>query len=299
MNRWRVIRPFDPWNSPLCTCPLKWTVNPYTGCGHKCLYCYASSYIKDFFRPRLKERILADARRDLNSIPRGSVIELSASSDPFQPMEKDHMITYRLSREILSRGYKILYTTKAPNILLEYKDLIERYHNRIAVAVTITTLNEKIASVLEPGAPPPSIRLKAIQELGKLGIPITVRIDPIIPYINSDDESIKRLVEKIAEVGALQITSSTYKAKPDNFKRISEAFPHLRKKLYDLYYVEGESFKGYKYLPKNLRREMMSMVREYAVSMGLKFATCREDLVELHTRNTVCDGSGFIRDIDG
>jgi DNA repair photolyase len=80
---WRIIRPFDPWQSPLCTCPFKYTVNPYTGCGHGCLYCYASSYIKDFFRPRPKENILINVRKDLQSLPKGSVVELSASSDPF------------------------------------------------------------------------------------------------------------------------------------------------------------------------------------------------------------------------
>ncbi|MEZ0289557.1 MAG: radical SAM protein [Sulfolobales archaeon] len=295
MSHWRVIRPFDPWNSPLCTCPFKWTVNPYTGCGHGCLYCYASSYIPNFFKPRPKESLLTLARRDLMSIPKGSVIELSASSDPFQPLEQDYKLTYRLSEEILSRGYKILYTTKAPNILIQYKDLLRKYKDRIAVAVTITTIDDKLASVIEPNAPPPSARLEAIRELTRIGVPVTVRLDPIIPYINDDEKNLENVVKSSFEAGALQITSSTYKAKPDNFKRVVSAFPQLRERLKELYYVEGEYVRGYRYLPKKIRLEILTKVREYAVELGLKFATCREGLAYLHTKATVCDGSGFIR----
>ena len=52
------IQPFDPWKSPLCTCPPKYSLNPYTGCGHKCLYCYATSFIKNFYTPRPKKDFL-------------------------------------------------------------------------------------------------------------------------------------------------------------------------------------------------------------------------------------------------
>ncbi|MGC9149377.1 MAG: SPL family radical SAM protein [Sulfolobales archaeon] len=292
---WRIIRPFDPWKSPLCTCPIKWTVNPYTGCGHGCLYCYASSYIKNFFDPRPKENLLVEARKDLLRIPRGSVIELSASSDPLQPLEDKYGLTYKIAQEILSRGFKILFTTKAPNKLLKYRDLLEKYRGRIAVAATITTLRSDLASILEPNAPLPHERLWGIEELAKLGIPVTVRVDPVIPLINDDPDELKRLIKEVARRGVRQITTSTYKVKPDNFKRIVSAFPNLRERLYELYYVEGEFMYGYRYLPKKLRLDLMKMIREYTLDEGLEFATCREGFVELHTKGTICDGSGYIR----
>ncbi|MCI4457321.1 MAG: DUF1848 family protein [Desulfurococcaceae archaeon] len=295
MIRWRILRPFDPWQSPLCTCPFKYTVNPYTGCGHGCLYCYASSYIKDFFRPRPKENILINVRKDLQNLPKGSVVELSASSDPFQPLEEKYGLTYKVSREILLKGHKILYTTKAPNILLKYKDLLEEFKGKIAVAVTITTFRDDLAKKLEPNAPPPSVRIDAVRKLSEMKIPVAVRIDPVIPYINDDPKDLEELIKIIADAGALQITSSTYKAKPDNFRRLTEVFKDLRDKLYQLYYVEGEYIRGYRYLPKKIRYELMTLIKKYAVENNLKFATCREGFAELNTPDTICDGSGFIR----
>lgn len=292
---WRVIRPFDPWHSPLCTCPFKYTVNPYTGCGHRCLYCYASSYIRDFFSPRVKERLLLDARRDLQKIPVGSVIEMSASSDPLQPLEERYRLTHRLSQEILSRGHKILYTTKAPGRLLDYRDLLERFRDRIAVAVTITTLREDIARRLEPGAPPPRERVRAVERLSEIGIPVTVRIDPIVPYINDDPDELRELVDTVAGAGALQVTTSVYKARPDSIERISREFSELGDRLYRAYYREGEFFRGYRYLSREKRLQILKLVRRYVVERGLEFATCREGFPELHTVGTVCDGSGFIR----
>ena len=295
ISKYRVVRPFDPWGSPLCTCPLKWTVNPYTGCGHGCLYCYASSYIRDFFEPRPKKDLIILARKDLAEIPKGTVIEMSASSDPFQPLEDKYGLTYRLSREILERGFKILFTTKAPNKLLRYNDLLERYRDKIAVAATITTLDEELASRLEPKAPPPSIRISAVEKLSRIGIPVTVRIDPVIPGVNDDPEKLRKLIKILAEKRVKQITTSTYKAKPDNFKRLVEAFPQLRDRLYELYYVEGEYLYGYRYLSSKLRHDLMKIVRDYAVEEGLEFATCREGFPQLHTPGTVCDGSGPLR----
>ncbi len=238
---------------------------------------------------------MIEARKDLSMIPRGSVVELSASSDPLQPLEDRFKLTYRLAQEILARDLRILFTTKAPNKLLEYRDLLEKYRGRITVAATITTLRDDLAKIIEPSAPPPSIRLRAVEELSRIGVPVAVRLDPIIPYVNDDPGEIRELIREVARRGVRQVTTSTYKAKPDNFKRVSGAFPDLGEKLYELYFVEGEYIHGYRYLPRKMRLDIMKMVREYVLEEGLEFATCREGFPELHSRGTICDGSGFIR----
>jgi len=84
-----VIRSFDPWKSKICTCPEKYSLNPYTGCGHGCIYCYAT-YIRNFYKPRRKKDLLKRIRKDLEKIPRGSIISISNSSDPYAPMDKKY-----------------------------------------------------------------------------------------------------------------------------------------------------------------------------------------------------------------
>ncbi len=288
-----VVTPFDPWRSPLCTCPAKYVVHPYTGCGHRCLYCYATSYIRDHGRPRPKEDLLYRLIRDLRKVPQGAVIEMSTSSDPYTPPEDSLGLTRSVIREILSRGYTLLITTKSTLVVRDL-DILTRYLGRVAVAITVTTLDRRVASVLEPGAPPPDERLRAVRALSRAGVPVAVRVDPVVPYINDDLSSVERLVRAVAEAGALQVTSSTYKARYDSLARIARSFPEVGERVVELY-RSGERVGGYKYLRRDLRLNYMKTVKEVAEHFGLAFQTCREGFPELGTPGYSCDGSSLAR----
>jgi len=284
----RVVRLFDPWGSPYCTCPLKFTLNPYTGCGHGCLYCYARSYIRDFSRPRPKSRLLKDLLHDLRLLPKDALIELSASSDPYTPPEASMGLTRKVLKYIASKDFRILIVTKS-NLVVRDADIL--LGARTSVAITITTPDESLARKLEPGAPPPAARVEAVEKLSRLGIPVTVRLDPIIPYVNDSKESIEEVVARVAEAGALQITTSTYKARPDSLRMLSEAFPDEGTKLRELYIGKGIKTHGYYYLPSELRLRYILIVREAAFKYGLAFASCREGFKFLNTPGIHCDGS--------
>ncbi len=288
-----VVAPFDPWRSPLCTCPAKYVVHPYTGCGHRCLYCYATSYIRNHSRPRPKENLLHRLTRDLRKVPQGAVIEMSTSSDPYTPPEDSLGLTRSAIREILSRGYTLLITTKSTLVVRDL-DILTRYLGRVAVAITITTLDRRVASVLEPGAPPPGERLKAVRALSRAGVPVAVRVDPVVPHINDDPSGVERLVKAIAEAGALQVTSSTYKARYDSLARIARGFPEVWDRVAELY-RSGERVGGYAYLRRDLRLNYMKTVKEVAEYFGLAFQTCREGFPELGTWGYSCDGSSLAR----
>ncbi|MEM4835722.1 MAG: radical SAM protein [Sulfolobales archaeon] len=287
-----VVRPFDPWRSPLCTCPTKYVLHPYTGCGHRCLYCYASSYIRNFFNPRPKKDLRSKLARDLQLISPGSIVEVSTSSDPYTPPEESLLITREAILEILKHGYKLLITTKSTLVLRDL-DLLVKYKDRVAVAITITTLDNRIASALEPGAPGVTERLKVVKLLSKSGIPTLVRVDPIVPYINDDFTGIVKLVDHVAEAGAIQITSSTYKARSDSLKRLLKAFPEISSMLLEAYKT-GNKVGGYMYLRSEDRLEYMKSVRDAAARAGLAFNTCREGFPELATKGFSCDGSSLI-----
>jgi len=183
---------------------------------------------------------------------------------------------------------RILVITKS-DLILRDLDLLRRL--RCAVTLTITTLDDDLARRLEPGAPPPSRRLDAVERLSSEGIMVGVRVDPIIPYLN--DEGLMDLLREIRGAGAIHVTSSTFKPRPDSWARIEMAFPDTAEKLRPLYFEEGERIGRSRYLPRPMRFRLMKMIADGCRGLGLTFACCREGFVELNT-GASCDGSHLI-----
>ncbi|MCS7124634.1 MAG: radical SAM protein [Candidatus Bathyarchaeota archaeon] len=277
---------FDPWHSSLCTCPPKLTFNPYTGCDHRCVYCYASSYVPRFFECRPKKDLLLRLRREAIKL-KGELISISNSSDPYPTVEAEAGLTRRCLQILAECNCQIQIITKS-NIVLRDMDLLKRASSM--VALTITTDDAETAKALEPYAPPPEERLKTAERLAAEGIPVVIRIDPIIPYVNENPEF---LVRAAAEIGVRHITASTYKVKMDNWQRLSLAMPKIAEKLKPLYFEKGEKMARYLYLPKGLRIRLLENLAKLAKKYGLKFATCREGLKGLNT--ATCDGSWLIK----
>ncbi|MEM0338164.1 MAG: radical SAM protein [Ignisphaera sp.] len=294
----KVLKPFDPWRSPLCTCPMKWVFHPYTGCSHACLYCYAANYIPRHLNPRPKKDLLVFLERDLSKMPKDSLVELSTSSDPYTWPERERGLTRIALQKLLDAGMRVLITTKS-NLVVRDIDLLQRYRDRVAVAITITTLDDRIARIIEPGAPTSSERLEAVRILAANGISVIVRLDPIIPFINDSYENIKSVVDAVASAGAVQITSSTYKAKPIDFKKILNVVRMLygdriaNEFKYMYFGATANVVQGYRYLDERLRLSYMKIVKEISYNNGLVFATCREGFGALHTPGFTCDGSAF------
>ncbi|MGQ9539012.1 MAG: radical SAM protein [Candidatus Bathycorpusculaceae bacterium] len=278
---------FDPWRSPLCTCPPKLSFNPYTGCDHRCVYCYASSYIPQFHNCRPKKDLIQRLKREASRL-KGELISIANSSDPYPTIEAEKGLTRHCLQILANSNCKIQLITKS-NIVLRDIDLLRRGPSM--VALTITTDDTETAKLLEPNAPPPLERLKTAEKLVAEGIPVAVRIDPIIPYVNENPEP---LVKTLAQIGVRHITASTYKVKADNWQRLSLALPKTAEKLKPLYFEKGEKIGRYAYLPKPLRLKLMENLAKQAKKHGLKFATCREGLKVLNT--ATCDGSWLIKE---
>ncbi|MFA5271654.1 MAG: radical SAM protein, partial [Candidatus Omnitrophota bacterium] len=143
-----LITPFDPWKSKHCTCPPKYSLSAYTGCGHGCLYCYASSYIRNFSQARPKKDFLERFEMQIKKIPRNSIITMANSSDPYQDLEKK----FRLSRKALEilKDFDVCVNivTKSPLITRDI-DILSKFKN-ITVSFTLTSLDDKIAKKIEP-----------------------------------------------------------------------------------------------------------------------------------------------------
>ncbi|MCL2134768.1 MAG: radical SAM protein [Candidatus Bathyarchaeota archaeon] len=285
-----LISSFDPWQSGLCTCLKKLTVNPYTGCDHKCVYCYASSYIVGFNECKPKTDLLKRLRQEAPKFA-GKVISLSNSSDPYPKTEQYTGLT-RQCLEILVKNKCCIQIITKSNLVVRDDDILKQVPS--TVAFTITTDNDQLAKILEPNAPSPSQRLSAAKDLINQDIPVSVRIDPIIPFVNDQPQ---KLVKTLADIGVKHITSSTYKVKPDNWKRLSKMLPNVAEKLEPLYFKEGERVGGNILLHRDLRFKILKSMRDLVDAEGLKFGCCREGLERLNTAK--CDGLWLLSNVSG
>ena len=220
-------------------------------------------------------------------------INIGTSSDPYPPEEIVYRLTRRALEILVPLGRRVLITTKGT--LYARRDLGLIRKGNVAVTPTITTLSSHIALLIEPGAPHPRARLEALRAAARSGVPVGVRIDPIIPYVNDDPFELESLVEEVAGAGARFIVTSTYKAKPDNFRRLlSSLGSGAARRLKELY-ASGERIQGYRYLPKALREKLLAPVVRAARRQGLEYATCREGLTGREWFNAAsCDGTHLI-----
>jgi len=200
---------FNVVKSAFCTCLPKYNINPYLGrCAHRCIYCYAVKFPS--FRgptvPRLK------LKEEIGKMAEGTKIRLpvmlSDTTDPYQPLEKRYEITRRCLEVLAKHVFPLLIVTKSD---LVTRDIDIFKQTSTVVSMTITTQREDVRRLIEPHAPPSNLRFTALQKIADEGIPTVVRIDPIIPTVNSDEKDLEAIVAQAAEIGVKQITASTMK----------------------------------------------------------------------------------------
>jgi len=287
-----LLRPFDPWRGRLCTCPPKLSLNPYTRCSHGCLYCYATAYVgRGASVP--KKNLLKRLEREAHRLDRRLPVELSTSSDPYPPEEEQLQLTRRAVRLLLEHGFKLLILSKS-DLVLRDLDLIRS--QPVSVSITVTTLDPSLAGLIEPRAPPPQRRLECLSRLSRAGVPVSARVDPVIPGLNDDPDGLRELVAALGEAGVKHVVTATYKARPDSLARLAEAFPDLAGRWRALYVGEGVWVDGYWYMDSRVRRRLLRPVVEEAARRGLSYATCREGLTAdpRFFSAPTCDGTHLI-----
>jgi DNA repair photolyase len=146
-------------------------------------------------------------KKDLRKIHENSLISIANSLDPYQPMELKHQIMKRLLP--ILKKHRVLIITKS-DIVKRDSLLVKEIGT--PVSITITTDDDEPAKILEPGSPPPEKRIKALKRLANKGIRVSVRVDPIIPFLNED---VCHLIEWLSDVGVNHVISSTYKLRYD------------------------------------------------------------------------------------
>jgi len=191
--------------------PFEHSINPYQGCEHGCVYCYARpshSYLdlspgldfetQIFYKPNAVERLLAEWQKPSY---RCEPIAIGANTDPYQPAEKKLGITRRLLEAFLEHRHPVTLITKGGAMTRDLDLLAElAAQNLVSVAVSVPTMDAALKRVLEPRVPAAAVRFGLMAELTAAGVPVSLLLAPIIPAVN--DREIESIIRQAAASGA-------------------------------------------------------------------------------------------------
>ena len=190
--------------------PFDRSINPYQGCEHGCVYCYARpshSYLdlspgldfetKIFYKPNAVERLIQEWEKSGYEC---RPITIGANTDPYQPAEKKLGITRRLLEAFLENRHPVSLISKG-GLMSRDLDLIQELSSRnlCSVAISVPTMDRSLKRLLEPRVPSAGIRMKLIEQLTAAGVPTSLLMAPIIPAVN--DREIETIVTEAARRG--------------------------------------------------------------------------------------------------
>jgi len=182
---------------------LPYCVNPYAGCSHACVYCYAR-FATRFSHPGEAWGSFVDVRVNAPQVlerelvrARPATVFVSSVCDAWQELEAEYGITRRCLEQLLGAGFPLFLQTKS--ILIERDfDLLEG-HAAVDLGVTVTTVDPNAARLFEPGASPPLERLRVLREARRLGIRTFAFVGPLLPGTSDRGEGLRELFAAVAE----------------------------------------------------------------------------------------------------
>ncbi|HJR62710.1 MAG TPA: radical SAM protein [Gemmatimonadaceae bacterium] len=255
-------------NGPEVTGMGFWSINPYIGCAFGCAYCYARyahRYVME--RAAAADKLEGEISRDFREMPpwlaferhifvkqnapavlqralrygsarhvalaQGDCIVIGTATDPYQPAER----RFRITRGILEtlaqhEGLDVVVITKSPLITRDI-DVLSRLarHSSLSVHLSLITLRRELARRLEPRAPTPESRVRALERLRQAGIEAGINCMPVLPGITDDPSDIEALVKRVAQAGATYFGACALRLQSSARKRylpfIEQEFPHL------------------------------------------------------------------------
>jgi DNA repair photolyase len=193
--------------------PFDRSINPYRGCEHGCIYCFARpthAYMglsagldfeaKLFAKPDVAKLLQRELAKP-GYVPK--VIAIGTNTDPYQPIEKEWRIMRQILEVLNKANHPVSIVTKSSMVVRDIDILGElAAKNLVRVSLSVTTLDRKLARTMEPRASTPIRRLEAVRALSDAGIPTSVLVAPIIPALN--DHELERILEGAKAAGALE-----------------------------------------------------------------------------------------------
>jgi DNA repair photolyase len=236
--------------NPVAGMPFKWSANPYRGCFHQCVFCYARrshAYLEEDgvknwgSRLYVKVNAAAVVRRELARRSwKRETVAIGTVTDPYQPVEGRYRITRGILEALRDYASPAGITTRSPLIVRDIDVLGDLARAaRVRVSISIATLDEALARSIEPTVAPPRQRLRAVSMLAEAGIEVNVALAPVLPRITDTPESIDAVVHAAREAGAAAVWHNTLYlhdvTRDAFFNYLREQRPELIAQYADLY----------------------------------------------------------------
>jgi DNA repair photolyase len=264
--------------------PFRFTINAYRGCAHACSYCFARpthTYLgldggRDFERRivvkvNAVERLRAELR---DPRYRDEAIAMGTNTDPYQPCEGRYRLTRGIVEVLAERGQRFSILTKSTMIVRDAAVLAEAASDGLfRAAFSIGTLDEDVARLTEPGAPPPHARVEALARLTEAGIPCSVLIAPVIPGMSDDPEGLEAVVRAVVAAGAVSVTPILLHLRPGVRELFEPWLEGARPDLVDQYSALYQHRSGYSHARQV---EIAALVQRLADRYGLPAVAPRE-----------------------
>lgn len=245
-------------------------INPYVGCQHGCIYCYADFYAKRYTTHKepwgsfvdVKINALQILRKEILKKKYGSIF-ISSLTDAYQPLEKKYEITRKILETLMSLKFSVIIQTKSCLVLRDI-DILKQF-KECEVGFTITTLDEKIRKIFEPFSSPVEKKLEALKLLKENEIKTYVFFGPVLPYLS--DKSLEEYFESMKKLEVDEVMIDKFNLKPGLWNKL--------KKLLEKNYPELISRWGKVLFEKNNYYEnLRRKIREICRKKNLKCVFC-------------------------
>ena len=304
--RYHAARARGLLNGPESTGMDYWSINPYVGCAFGCTYCYARYAHRYALDRALSTRSTADElRAEIESMPpwlaferhvlvkedapsilshelrpgsarlaalaAGEVVVVGTATDPYQPAERKFRVTRGILETLASHdGLSVVVITKSPLVTRDV-DLLQRITERssLTIHLSLITMRRELARLIEPRAPTPDARVRAIARLASAGIDIGINVMPVLPGITDNPADLEDLVRQVAGAGASHVNACALRLRATARARylpfIAEHFPHLTDR-YARSYSDGHQLS--QHYRDGLRRFFQSTCARFGIPFG-------------------------------
>jgi DNA repair photolyase len=249
--------------------PFRWTINPYRGCTHGCVYCFARNthtYLdldpgRDFDTQIVVKINIAEVLRRELARPRWSRehVAMGTNTDPYQRAEGRYRLMPEVIAALAQSGTPFSILTKGTLLSRDLPLLDEAGQQvKVGVSISLALLDPELHATLEPGTPPPQARLNLIRRIRAAGLSCGVLVAPILPYLTDSDGHLERLATEISTAGATSISGIALHLRPGAREWF---FTWLRREHPDLVPAYERLYSRGAYVPKAYSEELQRRLR--------------------------------------
>lgn len=263
-----------PGGSPM---PFAWTVNPYRGCSHGCVYCFARqshTYLeldagRDFDTQIVVKTNVGSVLRKEVSSPRWrrEHVAMGTNTDPYQRAEGRYRLMPEIIDALAGSGTPFSILTKGTVLARDLERLADAATAvPVGIGVSLALLDPELQATLEPGTPTPRARVELVRRIRDAGLPCGVFVAPILPGLTDSPDQLGALLRQLADAGATGVTGIALHLRPGArewfFGWLARNRPDLVGR-YEQLYARGAN------LPKDDRAELTATVRRLAAELGI------------------------------